>query len=147
MLVPIMTPETIRLVRSSFAHVAAVSDLAATLFYERLFTLDPSVHHLFPDDLGQQKRSLLATLTVAVERLDRLDELVPVVEQLGVRHARYGVQAAHYPLVGGALLWTLEQALGPAFTPAVRQAWTSVYQLLATTMQGAAERAHAPAAT
>jgi nitric oxide dioxygenase len=147
MLVAIMTPETIRLVRGSFALVAGVSDLAATLFYERLFTVDPSLRRLFPDDLGQQKRALLATLQVAVERLDRLDELVPVVEQLGVRHARYGVRPAHYPLVGGALLWTLEQALGPAFTPATRQAWTSVYELLATTMQAAAQRAYAPAGT
>jgi nitric oxide dioxygenase len=136
-----MTPETIRLVRTSFEHVLPVSDLAASLFYDRLFTLDPSLRSLFPDDLENQKRALMATLQLAVGRLDRLDELVPVVQQLGVRHAGYGVQPAHYPTVGSALLWTLEQGLGEAFTPAVRQAWASVYDLLATTMQGAAERA------
>jgi hemoglobin-like flavoprotein len=149
MLVPIirramrglMTPDTIRLVRASFAQVLPISDAAATLFYDRLFTLDPSLRRLFAKDLGQQKRALMATLQVAVEYLDRLDQLVPIVEQLGARHARYGVQAAHYPIVGSALLWTLEQGLGPAFTPAVREAWATVYDVLATTMQAAAERA------
>ena len=87
----------------------------------------------------------MATLQVAVQYLDRLDELVPIIEQLGVRHARYGVQPAHYPIVGSALLWTLEQRLGAGFTPAVRSAWTTVYELLATRMQAAAERAQVSA--
>ena len=141
-----MTPEMIRLVRTSFADVVPLGDAAASLFYDRLFTLEPSLRRLFPDDLQQQKRSLMATLQFAVESLDRLDQLVPIVEQLGVRHARYGVQPAHYPVVGSALLWTLEQGLGPAFTPAVRHAWTNVYELLATTMQAAAGRAQPVAA-
>ena len=71
---------------------------------------------------------------------------MPIVEQLGLRHAAYGVQTAHYAMVGSALLWTLEQGLGPAFTPAVRSAWSAVYDLLATTMQAAAERARARSA-
>ncbi len=136
-----MTPETIRLVRASFADIAPVSDATVTTFYDRLFTVDPSLRRLFADDLTAQKRALTATLKVAVDRLDRLDELVPVVEQLGVRHARYGVQPADYPVVGGALLWTLEHQLGSRFSPAVRDAWTAVYTLLASTMQAAAERA------
>lgn len=140
-----MTPETIRLVRSTFAQVHPVADLAAGLVYDRLFTLDPSLRRLFAADLERQKHALMATLRLAVEYLDRPDELVPIVEQLGRRHASYGVQAAHYGTVGSALLRTLEQGLGPAFTPAVRSAWTSVYDLLATTMQAAAERAQATA--
>jgi nitric oxide dioxygenase len=136
-----MTPETIRLVRASFADIAPVSEEAVTAFYDRLFTAEPSLRRLFADDLTAQKRALTATLKVAVDGLDRLDELVPIVEQLGIRHARYGVQPADYPVVGGALLWTLEQQLGPKFSPAVREAWTTVYALLASTMQTAAERA------
>jgi hemoglobin-like flavoprotein len=73
--------------------------------------------------------------------------LLPALEQLGVRHARYGVLPEHYPLVGQALLGTLEQALGAAFTREVRDAWVTVYQALATTMQTAAERARTPLAT
>jgi hemoglobin-like flavoprotein len=138
-----MTPETIRLVRASFAQIAPVGDVTARLFYDRLFTLDPSIRRLFPEDLGKQKQALMATLKLAVDHLDRPDELVPLVEQLGVRHARYGVQPAHYPLVSSALLWTLEQGLGPAFSSAACEAWVAVYELLATTMQAAAEHAQA----
>jgi hemoglobin-like flavoprotein len=136
-----MTRETIDLVRTSFAHVLPISDAAADLFYDRLFTLDPSLRQLFADDLRQQKRALMATLQVAVEYLDRPGQLVPIVEQLGVRHARYGVQTAHYQTVGSALLWTLEQGLGAAFTPELRGAWAAAYGLISGAMMDAARDA------
>ena len=87
-----MTPETIALVRTSFGQVLPVADLAATLFYDRLFEQEPQLRGLFADDLTPQKHALLRTLQLAVDYLDRLDELVPVLEQLGERHTRYGVQ-------------------------------------------------------
>jgi hemoglobin-like flavoprotein len=135
-----MSPETIRLVRASFDQIAPISDFVASLFYERLFSLDPGLRALFADDLTRQKRALVATLQFAVEHLDRPEELMPAVEQLGVRHGAYGVLPEHYPIVGGALLWTLEQALGPAATPNVLESWANVYDVVATTMQRAAER-------
>jgi len=141
-----VNPETIRLVRASFAQIAPVSDLAATLFYERLFAIEPGLRRLFAEDLGRQKHALISTLQFAVEHLDQQDELLPAVEQLGIRHVRYGVLPEHYPIVGSALLWTLEQALGNAFTTEVRDAWTSLYGMLATTMQRAADDARAPLA-
>jgi hemoglobin-like flavoprotein len=77
-------------------------------------------------------------LTAAVKGLDRLEQLVPVVQDLGRRHAGYGVAESHYDTVGAALLWTLEMGLGKAFTAEVKDAWTAVYVLLATTMKDAA---------
>ena len=77
-------------------------------------------------------------ITVAVNGLDNLDEIVPAVQVLGIRHAGYGVVDVHYETVGAALLWTLEQGLGEAFTPEVKEAWTTIYSILATTMKGAA---------
>jgi hemoglobin-like flavoprotein len=65
---------------------------------------------------------------------------VPVVEDLGRRHAAYGVTDDHYDTVGAALLWTLEKGLGDAFTAEAREAWTTVYGLLASTMKNAAAR-------
>jgi hemoglobin-like flavoprotein len=84
-------------------------------------------------------------LTAAVKGLDRLEQLVPVVEDLGRRHATYGVEDRHYDTVASALLWTLEKGLGDAFTPETKQAWTTVYGLLATTMKTAAREALAAA--
>jgi hemoglobin-like flavoprotein len=76
-----------------------------------------------------------------VKGLDRLEQLVPVVQDLGRRHARYGVKDEHYDTVGAALLWTLEKGLGAAFTPELKEAWATVYGILATTMQQAAREA------
>jgi hemoglobin-like flavoprotein len=76
-----------------------------------------------------------------VRGLDRLDELVPAVRDLGTRHAAYGVKDGHYETVGAALLWTLERGLGPEFTPEVEEAWVAVYRLLAATMKDAARAA------
>jgi hemoglobin-like flavoprotein len=133
-----------QLVQESWMQVEPIADTAATLFYDKLFELDPSLRPMFPStDLREQKKKLMQTLTVAVRSLYRLDELTPALEALGRRHAGYRVQDAHYATVGQALLWTLEQGLGAAFTPEVRDAWTETYQLIASVMQRAAREAAA----
>jgi hypothetical protein len=63
---------------------------------------------------------------------------------LGRRHAAYGVKDEHYGTVGAALLWTLGEGLGADFTPEVKDAWTSVYGTLATTMREAARESNGP---
>ena len=127
------------LVQESFAAVLPIADDAAVLFYRRLFELDPSLERMFRGDMTEQRRKLMQMLTAAVKGLDRLDKLVPVVEDLGRRHTGYGVADSHYDTVGAALLWTLEKGLGSAFTPEVKDAWISVYTLLASTMKNAAK--------
>ena len=129
------------LVQDSFATIAPIADDAAALFYRRLFELDPSLERMFGGDLAEQRKKLMQMLTAAVKGLDRLDQLIPVVEGLGRRHAGYGVLDAHYDTVGSALLWTLEMGLGRAFTADVKEAWATVYGLLATTMKAAAREA------
>lgn len=136
-----MNTEQIALVQESFGHVLPIADTAATLFYTRLFELDPALRPLFRGDMREQGRKLMTMLRLSVNGLDRLEELVPSVQNLGRRHAGYHVKAAHYDTVGAALLWTLAQGLGEAWTPAVEAAWTEVYGLLATTMKAAAEEA------
>ena len=136
-----MTPQQKRLVQTTFAKVAPISEVAAQMFYQRLFELDPRLRPLFTNDLQEQGRKLMRMIGMAVNGLDRLDELAPVVGQLGVRHAAYGVTDDHYDTVATALLWTLEQGLGPDFTPQVKEAWATVYGVLATTMKNAAASA------
>lgn len=128
-------------VQDSFATITPIADDAAALFYQRLFELDPSLQRMFRGDMAEQRKKLMQMLTAAVKGLDRLDQLVPVVENLGRRHAGYGVTDAHYDTVGSALLWTLEMGLGRAFTADVKDAWATVYGLLATTMKEAAREA------
>jgi len=142
-----LTSNDIALVRTSFTRVAAIQEAAADLFYDRLFAIAPNLRELFPADLRDQKRKLMQMIATAVGGLNHLDRIVPAVKALGARHSGYGVTAAHYAVVGEALLWTLERGLGEAFTPEVGAAWTKVYGVLAATMQaGAAEVAEMRAA-
>jgi hemoglobin-like flavoprotein len=140
-----MTSAEITLIRESFRKVAPIADQAASLFYARLFELDPSLRAMFRGDMSEQGRKLMTMLSMAVGGLDRLDQLVPAVRQLGLRHAGYQVREAHYEIVGEALLWTLERGLGPDFTLETKAAWAKVYGVLAETMKagardGAAQR-------
>jgi len=91
----------------------------------------------FPADLAGQKVKLVGMLATAVSNLHQLDAILPAVRNLGSRHRGYGVMAEHYAPVGAALLWTLEQGLGPAFTSDVKVAWGEAYSTLADAMQGA----------
>jgi nitric oxide dioxygenase len=134
-----MSPEQIALVRESFAKVLPSAELAAEVFYWRLFSVAPDVRSLFPSDMKTQGRALMGMLAQAVASLDRLDEILPAVEASGRRHMAYGAKPEHYPIVGECLLWTLAATLGDAFTPAVRDAWATTYDALSRTMIGAAE--------
>jgi hemoglobin-like flavoprotein len=138
-----MTPAQRTLVQTTFGKVVPIADTAAALFYGRLFELDPSLRPLFKGDLAEQGRKLMQMIGVAVNGLDRLDLILPAVQQLGVRHAGYGVRDQHYDTVATALLWTLEQGLGSDFTPEVKDAWTAAYTVLAGTMKHAAATAAA----
>ena len=139
-----MDPQQIKLVQDSFALISPFADLAAEMFYVKLFHLDPSLRSMFKGNMGEQKLKLMAMLTVAVNSLTRPAELLMAVQALGRRHATYGVEDRHYDSVGTALLWTLEQGLGQAFTPAVKAAWTAAYTLIATTMKEAAAEVAVP---
>ena len=141
-----MTPEQKALVQASFAQVAPIREVAADLFYGRLFELDPSLRPLFRGDIKEQGAKLMMMIATAVKGLDRLEAIVPAVQALGRRHAGYGVTERHYDTVAAALLWTLEKGLGAAFTDDVRAAWTACYGLLAGVMKQAAREVPAMAA-
>ena len=133
-----MTLNEKNLVQATFAQVAPIAEVAAELFYGRLFEIDPSLKPMFRGDMKEQGRKLMQMLAFSVHGLDRLQEIVPAVEEMGRRHAGYGVQDEHYDTVGSALLWTLEKGLGDAFTPEVKSAWVTVYTTLAGAMKSGA---------
>jgi hemoglobin-like flavoprotein len=133
-----MTPEQIAVVQESFQKVASIADQAAEIFYRHLFALDPQLKSLFPSDMQTQGRKLMQMIGLAVYGLNSPEVLIPAVHALGRRHVAYGVEAKDYETVGKALILTLEQGLGAAFTPQVREAWLATYQLLAETMKQAA---------
>ena len=142
-----METKDLQLIRETWAHVLPIADDAAGLFYGRLFELSPEIERLFGStDMSAQRAKLLAALNLAVRNLDNPDALIPVLQDLGRRHIDYGVKDEHYEPVGSALLWTLEQGLGDAFTKDARDAWAAVYGVVSATMQDAARELAANAA-
>jgi len=142
-----MTPRQKDLVKSSFAAVEPIADVAASIFYDRLFALDPEVRRLFAaTDMAAQRKNLMQTLTVVVRGIDRLENLVPAVEALGRRHTTYGVNPEHFETVGVALIDTLRIGLGELFDTETQEAWTAAYTILATVMIGAGKAASEAAA-
>lgn len=130
-----------KMVQDTWKQVEPMAETAAALFYARLFELDPSLKKLFRGSMKAQGKKLMSMIGTAVKGLDDLDALVPAVQALGQRHAAYRVTEAHYDTVAQALLETLAKGLGPAFTPAVKEAWTETYVTLATVMKQAARKA------
>ena len=135
-----MQAQQIQLVRASFAAVQITVSQPGALFYDNLFAADPSLRNLFHAGIAQQGERLMSMIGSALELLDRPAVLLPVLRQLGSRHGGYGVKESHYATVGTALIRTLEQGLGVAFTADVRQAWTELYGVISSTMIDAAQR-------
>ena len=133
-----MTHEQIAIVQTTFRSVQTMGATAAELFYRRLFSIEPTVTPMFTRDLEHQGREFLQVMAVAVGGLGNTSVLVPIIQQLGVRHVNYGVRAEHYDRVREALLWMLEMILQDAFTPQVRSAWATAYAMLAGIMKEAA---------
>jgi hemoglobin-like flavoprotein len=128
----------IEIVQRDWRKVEQIADAAATLLYDRLFSLDPSLRALFKDDLSEQKVKLIRMFGAAVHGLREPEVLMPIMQYLGQKHVLFGVRDEHYGTVGAALLWTLRQGLGDDFGAENEAAWTRVFGELAETMQGRA---------
>ncbi len=125
------------LVQATWTQILPVQEAAAALFYDKLFSLDPTLRPLFPPDLREQRKKLMQALHFTVATLDSPERLLPVLEDLGRMHRRYGVRDADFDTVGEALLWALKQGLGTAFTPEVREAWATAYAVVSDVMRDA----------
>lgn len=126
------TTEHKAIVQATFGQVSD-ADALAQRFYSRLFEIDPTTQHLFRGDMAQQRQKLIQTLSVVVHNLGDISAIVPAIQSLGKRHVAYGVTVEHWDSVGAALLWTLDEVFGEAFTDEVRDAWAAAYSLIAQT--------------
>jgi hemoglobin-like flavoprotein len=134
-------------IKDTWRLIDPIRDTAADLFYRRLFELKPEYRTLFKDNMEAQKRKLVGMLAFIVKSLswpDSLwrevinpeDDLFLIVLALGRRHRElYKIPVESYETVRDVLLWTMDYGLGEAFTPASRDAWARVYDLVSMTMR------------
>ncbi len=127
-----------QMINESLVRLAPTADRAVELFHSRLYELDPTLRYMFRGDFKQQGRQFIETIQWLVNSLDRLEEVKPMIRELGRRHADFGVRDEHYPIICAALIWTLDGGLGASFTLETRQAWIELYCEIAGTMQDAA---------
>ena len=132
-----LTNEQKDIIQMTFGQIPDADQLAI-IFYARLFEIDPSTKPLFRGDMADQRKKLIQALAVVVHGLGDLSGIVTAIQQLGKRHVAYGVTPDHWNSVGTALLMTLEEVFGKAFTEDVRIAWASAYRLIADTAMAAA---------
>lgn len=133
-----MDSEQIRIVRLSMVKVMQNKLAVGKMFYDRLFAIAPDTRAMFKTDIETQSQKLIDTLATAIGALREPHVLTPLLQGLAHRHAGYGVRDEHYDMVGEALMYTLETALGADFTPQLRDAWTALYGAVASTMKQAA---------
>ncbi len=135
----------VRLIRESFAVVEPHADEMSRFFYGLLFSRAPAARELFPVNMEVQRSRLLRAVVHVVQMVDRPDDLVPFLRQLGRDHRKFGVLAQHYDALGHALIGALQHYSGDAWTPQVDKAWRDAYCLIGKTMQEAAAADQGPA--
>ena len=126
--------------KSSWAKVADAGDEVPLFFYSHLFLSHPEVRSMFPVQMSGQRDKLVNALGTVVSNVDNIDEIVPVLEQLGRDHRRFSAVTEHYTAVGASLLATLKRFLGPDWTPELAGTWSEAYGLIAKVMVSAAEQ-------
>jgi nitric oxide dioxygenase len=131
-----MTSEREQLVRDTWKRFEPKAADHARYFYDKLFELDPETPAMFARaNMDLQRHRFMETLGMLIAELHDPEQLVTDLVSLGRRHAPYGVRDSDYDAAGVALLWTLEKALGPEFTPEARSAWIEAYQAIASVMR------------
>jgi hemoglobin-like flavoprotein len=135
--------ELIQEIRESFAVVEPYGAEAAAWFYEHFFAANPRYRKYFSAEPAAQHRRLFQAVRRIVDDLDRLDEFLPYLRRLALRHRKFGLRAAHYEAFGTSLLATLAQYCGPRWTDRSADAWATGYGLVANVMLDASEQADA----
>jgi len=142
----------IDLVQQSFAKVATLgADTVGKLIFTKIFTAAPGALQLFSfkaDGLDFENLfrkdgkaighavGVVTTVGTAVGLLNDLEKLVPVLQELGLKHFGFSVIPAHYDVVGEALIGSLSDGLAAQFTDCVKNAWLKVYKIIKATMCG-----------
>jgi hemoglobin-like flavoprotein len=135
-----LSPTEATLVTQSFDAIWSIRRRFCHAFYRRFFELAPDTRNLFPADLEPQYLRLVDMIAAIVGALDQRDLFQSAIRQAGRRHASFGVKPWHFDAFGKALISTLDDQLGEAFSPDARRAWMMLYEMVREEMIRSAGR-------
>jgi hemoglobin-like flavoprotein len=135
-----MTPEQVNLITQSFDKMWPIRRNLAAQFYSRFFEIAPDARRLFPEDMNRLHLKLMDTIAAIVGALDNRALFQSIISHTALQHARFGVSSAQFAAFGDALIWSLEEQFGSAFTPELRQAWITLYEAVQTEMMAGIPR-------
>jgi NAD(P)H-flavin reductase/hemoglobin-like flavoprotein len=138
-------PELLSEIRSSWALIERHAPEASAYFYEHLFAHNPRYRKMFTGDPVVQQRRLFQAVARVIADFDDLDDFLPYLRRLALRHRKFGLRPAHYQAFGESMLATIQRYTGPAWTDLTRQAWEAGYGLVAAVMQETAAEAESQA--
>jgi NAD(P)H-flavin reductase/hemoglobin-like flavoprotein len=127
--------------KRNWSAVTGYGEQVPLYFYSTLFLTNPDLRQMFPTDMSAQRDRLVTALGHVVSNVDRVDELVGFLRDLGADHRRFGVRPEHYPMVGEALLATLRHFSGPWWGGELAADWAAAYRLVAQAMVDGARSA------
>ncbi|MBX3363644.1 MAG: hypothetical protein KF866_02655 [Phycisphaeraceae bacterium] len=134
-----MKPSTAKRVRETYTALADRTPQMVEAFYRRVFAARPDLVAIFPPDMSRLQGHFGAALALIARNVERIDALEQPLMSMGARHLGYGVKYEDYPIVGEALLATLEEFAGVLWTPEVAAAWKDVVSAVSAAMlRGAA---------
>ncbi len=129
-----MDQALIERLESSFNLVAPRGEELITRFYALLFSRNPEVRPMFPEQMDDQKGKLLASLVLVVQNLRTPEKLMEPLHAMGARHAGYGTLEAHYPVVRDTLVEVMAEIAGEAWSDQLEADWKGAVDLVSSIM-------------
>lgn len=119
---------------NSFKLLAPRGPELVDRFYAHLFSRNPQVRPMFPQDMTGQKKKLLAAIVLVMQNLRTPDKLAGPLREMGGRHVSYGTQPEHYPIVRDTLVSVMSDMAGDAWNDQLTTDWKAALDLVSNVM-------------
>ena len=129
-----MKDKQIMLVQESWKLAMYDEDEFINLVYDNLFEISPESRQLFKRNLKMQSKKIMNMFGSVIEKLDRLELVMPDLIPAGRRHKDYGVDSKNFEDFRIALLRALKTVLKNEYSSELEEAWNVVYRFISSTM-------------
>ena len=127
--------------KTSFNLLAPRGPELVDRFYAHLFSKHPAVRPMFPADMAEQKKKLLASLALVMENIRDAENLEQPLHDMGRRHVGYGTEPDHYPVFRDTLVSVMADMAGDAWDDQLSSGWNQALDFVASVMLEGARQA------